>query len=84
MTATPGVHRTPDNRLVAVNVDPRESRLDRLSIEAFGSMFQRSDAPVPRAVELQAEQTEARQSYWQYGLLVMLAALVAESFVGRS
>jgi hypothetical protein len=33
---------------------------------------------------MQARQAEARQNYWQYGLLLMIAALVAESFVGRS
>ena len=27
---------------------------------------------------------EARQSYWQYGLLLMIGALVAESVVGRA
>jgi hypothetical protein len=33
--------------------------------------------------DARARQIEARQHYWQYGLLLMLAALVAESFVGR-
>jgi len=28
-------------------------------------------------------QTEERQSLWQYGLLLMLGVLVAESLVGR-
>jgi hypothetical protein len=32
---------------------------------------------------MRAMQVEARQGFWQYGLLLMLAALVAESFVGR-
>jgi hypothetical protein len=31
-----------------------------------------------------AAHVEARQRYWQYGLLLMLLALVAESFVGRA
>jgi hypothetical protein len=35
-------------------------------------------------VDLQARQAEARQSYWQYGLLLMIGALVAESLVGRA
>ncbi len=30
------------------------------------------------------EQTEARQNLWQYGLILMLVVLVAESFVGRA
>ena len=33
---------------------------------------------------VKAEQAEARQNLWQYGLLLMLVALVAESFVGRA
>jgi hypothetical protein len=33
---------------------------------------------------VRAQQTEARQNYWRYGLMLMLAALVAESFVGRA
>jgi hypothetical protein len=32
---------------------------------------------------LQGQQIEAAQSYWRYGLLLMLAALVAESFIGK-
>jgi hypothetical protein len=80
----PGVFRAPDNdnQLVAVNVDIREGRLDRLSAEAFTGKVQRTGADA--AVDARARETEARQSYWQYGLLVMIAALVAESFVGRS
>jgi hypothetical protein len=30
------------------------------------------------------EQTESRQNLWQYGLILMLVALVAESFVGKA
>jgi hypothetical protein len=44
----------------------------------------RSVAPPLRAGDVQAQQTEARQSLWRYGLMLMLAALVAESFVGRA
>ena len=36
------------------------------------------------ATGVRARQVEARQGYWQYGLLLMLAALAAESFVGRA
>jgi hypothetical protein len=78
----PGVFRAADKQLVAVNVDVREGRLDRLSAEAFDGKVQRTGADA--AVDARARETEARQSYWQYGLLVMIAALVAESFVGRS
>jgi hypothetical protein len=33
---------------------------------------------------MQAQQTESQQSYWQYGLVLMIATLVAESVVGRA
>ena len=75
-TLTPGA-------LAAVNVDLRESDPARLTSEAFAKMVRQSPGSA-RAADGQAVQTEARQSYWQYGLLVMIAALVAESFVGRS
>jgi hypothetical protein len=79
----PGVYKTADGRNVSVNVDTRESAFDRLTEDAFVQMVQRSPDSAPAAIDLQARQTESRQSYWQYGLLVMIAALVAESFVGR-
>jgi Aerotolerance regulator N-terminal/von Willebrand factor type A domain len=82
--ATPGVFKTTDNTIVAINVDPQEGDPARLTLEAFDGRVHRSAATAGRTAEIQAVQTEARQSYWQYGLLVMIAALVAESFVGRS
>ena len=42
---------------------------------------------VPQVAEQQAareEQTESRQSLWRYGLFLMLATLVVESFIGRA
>jgi hypothetical protein len=80
----PGVFRTSDNRVVSVNVDTSEGRLDRNTVQEFSERVERPPVAPGRAAALQARQTEARQSYWQYGLLVMIAALVAESFVGRS
>ena len=41
-------------------------------------------SPVSAATGARAQQIEARQNYWQYGLLLMLATLIAESFVGRA
>jgi hypothetical protein len=81
--AVPGVYHTADGRTISVNVDVGESGLERLSREAFAEMVQRSGETTTAALELQARQTESRQSYWQYGLLIMIAALVAESFAGR-
>jgi hypothetical protein len=80
----PGVYRAPDNRPFAVNVDTRESALDRLHPEDFQGSSQSSAAATARAAEIQAQQTESQQSYWQYGLVLMIATLVAESVVGRA
>jgi hypothetical protein len=81
--ARPGVYRS-GNRLVAVNVDERESDPARISPEEFAAMVATVPARSTDRVDLQARQAEARQSYWQYGLLLMIGALVAESMVGRA
>ena len=47
-------------------------------------MLQRVDAAPSRAARLRAQLTESRQGYWQYGLVLMLAVLVAESVIGRA
>jgi hypothetical protein len=80
----PGVYRTSaDNRLVAVNVDPRESAVAAMTPAEFLSMIEPVQPAEGGVRDARARQIEARQHYWQYGLLFMLAALVAESFVGR-
>jgi hypothetical protein len=79
----PGVYETGDHRLVSVNVDPRESSLDTTSPAEFTSRIDVLPAGQGAAADVRARQLEARQGYWQYGLLLMLAALVVESFVGR-
>jgi hypothetical protein len=80
----PGVYKTTDNREVAVNVDPYEGDTARIAREVFAERVQKSPSGAGPGVAGQARQAESRQNYWQYGLLVMIAALVAESFVGRS
>ena len=81
----PGVYRIPpDNRAVVVNVDTRESGTTRMTENEFQAMLQRVEVPPAAAVNVRAQQTEARQNYWRYGLVLMLAALVAESFVGKA
>jgi hypothetical protein len=80
----PGVYQGPDNRSFSVNVDTRESVLDRLSPGDFEGRVQRSGAGASRAADKQAQQTESSQSYWQYGLALMIATLIAESVVGRA
>ncbi len=67
---------------LAINVDPRESSVERVTPVEFQKLVTRSSAPSqPRAIRL-ALQTEAQQNYWRYGLMLMLGALVVEAFVG--
>jgi len=80
----PGIYRAqPDSRAVAVNVDPRESATARVTPDEFDGMLDRVSVDPAAAQTVRAQQVEARQRYWQFGLLLMLGALVAESFVGR-
>jgi hypothetical protein len=80
----PGVHKTTDGRMVAVNVDPRESGTAAMTAAEFTQMIAADAAEGgARQLQVKAEQAESRQNLWQYGLLLMLVALVAESFVGR-
>lgn len=82
--AEPGVYRVqPGDRAIAVNVDLRESGIARLSAGEFPAMIDRVETPPARA-DLRPQKTEASQGYWRYGLLLMMAALVAESVVGRT
>lgn len=83
----PGVAPQPgvvslQGRAVAVNVDARESTLDHLTPAEFARMVARTGGETGRLSAAAAQQTEAAQHYWQYGLLLMLGALIAESFVG--
>ncbi|HEX6972749.1 MAG TPA: BatA domain-containing protein [Vicinamibacterales bacterium] len=81
--AEPGIYRVkPGDRPIAVNVDPRESGVARLAPEEFAAMVDRIDVPA-RSAEVRAQQAETSQGYWRYGLMLMIAALVAESVVGR-
>jgi hypothetical protein len=81
--ASPGIHRLASGRLVAVNVDPRESATGGMTPDEFAAMLE----PVQQASSQQTareEQTESRQNLWQFGILLMIVTLVAESFVGRA
>ncbi|CAN5640651.1 hypothetical protein BH23ACI1_BH23ACI1_10600 [soil metagenome] len=82
--AEPGVHRIPpQDRTIVVNVDPRESAITTLTADEFEAMVERVSPEPAEAGEARAREIEARQSLWQYGLLLMLVTLVVESFVGR-
>jgi hypothetical protein len=81
----PGLFRTqPQNRLAAVNVDPRESATERLTPEEFERAVRRIENGSAASATPRAQQAESRQNLWQYGLALMLLSLVAESFVGRA
>jgi hypothetical protein len=83
--ARPGVYRAnADGRAIAVNVDARESATAVVGPDEFVAMVERVSPASGAATDVRAQQIEARQNYWQYGLLLMLAALIAESFVGRA
>ena len=72
-----------DGRIVTVNVDVRESTTAAMSADEFAAMLRPLDSRQATPVERQAQQTEGRQNLWRYGVLLMLAALVGESVVGR-
>ena len=79
--ARPGLVRI-GARTAAVNVDPRESRIDPVTASEFQQLVARSSADtLPRAQRL-ARETEGLQNYWRYGLMLLLATLVVEAFVG--
>jgi hypothetical protein len=79
----PGIATLQDKRVVAVNVDVRESTIDRVEPAEFDRLIGRSAAAGARRAERVAAQVEAHQNYWQYGLALMLVALAAESVIGR-
>ena len=69
-------------RTAAVNVDARESNADRVTAAEFQQLVTRSSADtLPRAQRL-ARETEGLQNFWRYGLMLLLATLVVEAFVG--
>ena len=81
LPARPGLSQI-GGRTIAVNVDARESHLDRVAPVEFQQLVTRSSADtLPKAQRL-ARETEGLQNYWQYGLMLLLATLVVEAFVG--
>lgn len=83
--ARPGIFRAQgDGRFVAVNADARESATAVMTPVEFDSAVARVAGVNRTPADGRAQQTEALQGFWQYGLLLMLATLVAESFIGRA
>jgi len=84
--ADPGVGALPADagrpaRTVAVNVDSRESDPSRITADEFQVGIVKVQGPGSPQPRLEARQQEERQSLWRYAILVMIAALVAESFL---
>jgi hypothetical protein len=69
-------------RAVAVNVDPREASADRLTPIEFQKLVTRTAAGAQARVNRVARETEGQQNYWRYGLMLLMATLVVEAFVG--
>ncbi|MCA1561068.1 MAG: hypothetical protein LC804_12645, partial [Acidobacteria bacterium] len=86
--APPGVPRRPGvvtvgepPRRVALNVDTRESDAATISREEFAANITRLHRAAAVEARGQARHREAEQSYWRYGLLLMLVALMGEGAV---
>ena len=77
----PGFARA-GSRTVAVNVDPRESSMERLTPIEFQQMVTRTSGAGQARVQRLARETEGQQNYWRYGLMLLLATLVVEAVVG--
>jgi hypothetical protein len=73
----------PTNRLIAINVDPRESDPARMTAETFQAGISRLNAAAAQDEETAAQQQEDGQFLWWYGLLLMVISLVAEGIIGR-
>ncbi len=79
--AVPGFARVA-GRPVAVNVDPRESSVERVTPIEFQKLVTRSAAGAQARGQRLARETEGQQNYWRYGLMLLVATLVVEAFVG--
>lgn len=81
IAATPGLAQA-NGRTVAVNVDARESTVARVAPAEFQALVTRASAASQPRAERLARETEGHQNYWRYGLLLLIATLVVEAFVG--
>jgi hypothetical protein len=79
----PGVVRIGrPERLVAVNVDPRESWSVKITDKEFLERVRRTD-PDGRSADVVAREQEAAQSWWRYGLMILLGVLIIEGLLAR-
>jgi hypothetical protein len=72
---------TSPPRRVAVNVDPRESDLTRLSLDEFQSAVTRLKEVGASEAKAEARQQEDRQHWWMYVLALMVAVLAVEGVI---
>lgn len=91
--APPGVARRPGvatiggarpggaARVVAINVDPRESDSGRLTPDEFQSAVTRMTDAATSQVRGESRQQEDRQHLWQYAIALMAVALFAEGWL---
>ncbi len=70
-----------ESRRVAVNVDPRESDLTRMSADEFQGAVTRLKEVAVSEARVEAGQQEDRQHLWMYVLGLTLAVLAVESLV---
>jgi len=92
-TLRPGIYRAeyevdglPHVRGFAVNVDPQESNLSRLSMQEAAEMLPGGAFnPVPTYAELASIVRREREGLplWDYLLMLVIAAAVIESFLGN-
>lgn len=81
--AKPGVMRLgKPERLVAVNVDPQESRQAHISDAEFTQHVRRTDGE-SRNLDAIAREQESAQSWWRYGLMALAGVLVLEGLLAR-
>jgi aerotolerance regulator-like protein/VWA domain-containing protein len=84
---TPGIATMPPQggtsppRRVAVNVDPRESDLTRLSLDEFQNAVTRLKDVGASQARAEARQQEDRQHGWTYVLALMVAVLAVEGVI---
>lgn len=72
-----------ERRVVAVNVDLRESDPARLDPQWLKHSIPRSRRPVVVEEKTDVRRIEERQRLWQFGLALMLVAVAAEAAVAR-
>ena len=83
MPALAGIGVEPESgRRIAINTDPRESSLDTMSSTEFVDAIRVSRRPRQASSTVESRELERRQSWWRYGLILMLVALAVEGIVG--